>query len=82
MSEQEIPFDQRPDVQKKWAKLVAKAWSDEEFKARLAADPVAVMKENGIDVPDDMEIKILEDTDTVKHEVIPFNSEEEAKGDA
>ncbi len=29
---------------------VTKAWSDEEFKAKLMADPKSVLKENGVDV--------------------------------
>tara|TARA_B100000315_G_scaffold218472_1_gene219800 strand:- start:160 stop:363 length:204 start_codon:yes stop_codon:yes gene_type:complete len=33
-----------------YGKIVAKAWSDEEFKAKLMADPKSVLKENGVDV--------------------------------
>ena len=29
---------------------VTKAWSDEEFEAKLMADPKSVLKENGVDV--------------------------------
>ena len=33
-----------------YGKIVAKAWSDEEFKAKLMADTKSVLKENGVDV--------------------------------
>ena len=39
---------------------VTKAWSDEEFKAKLMADPKSVLKENGVDVPEALEVGIDE----------------------
>jgi len=33
---------------KQYGQLIAKAWTDEEFKARLKADPKAGLKEVGI----------------------------------
>ncbi len=34
-----------------YGQLIARAWSDEGFKARLLADPKAAMTEVGMDVP-------------------------------
>ncbi len=39
---------------------VTKAWSDEEFKAKLMADPKSVLKENGVDVAEALKVEIDE----------------------
>ncbi len=43
---------------------------DEDFKVRLIAEPAAVLKEEGIVVPDGITIKVMEDTESVTHVVI------------
>ena len=48
-----------------------KVWTDEAFRARLDRDPKAALKELGGQVPDDIEIRVVHDTDTVKHLHIP-----------
>jgi hypothetical protein len=54
-----------------WSQIVATAWADEAFKARLLADPRAVLAEYGIEVPDEVELVVSEDTDTVRHLTLP-----------
>jgi hypothetical protein len=56
---------------KKIAKLIAKAWSDESFKERLLADSRAVFEDEGIKVPQGVDIKVVEQTDTQTFFVIP-----------
>ena len=46
--------------EKKWAKVVAQAWADEEFKTKLLADPKAVLKAAGIEVPENIKLHITE----------------------
>jgi hypothetical protein len=46
--------------QKEWAKVIAKAWVDEEFKKQLLADPKSVLKENGIDFPETIKVNMTE----------------------
>ena len=46
--------------QKEWAKVVAQAWVDEEFKKRLLADPSAVLKSFGIECPAGVKVNIIE----------------------
>jgi len=58
---------------KQYGQLIAKAWSDEDFKARLLADPKAAMKEAGIDVPEGVEIEVVESTQEKAYLVIPAN---------
>jgi hypothetical protein len=53
------------------ARVIAQAWQDEAFKKRLLAHPVEVLREAGLEVPDGMRAKVLQDRPTLKHLVIP-----------
>lgn len=57
--------------QKVWAKIVAKAWADEDYKQRLLVDPAAVLKAEGIEVPEGVSFKCLEATETQAFLVLP-----------
>ena len=59
------------EFQKAYGKLVAKAWADEDFKAKLLADPAAVFKDNEIAVPEGVELKIVENTKSKFHMILP-----------
>src|ERR671918_322064 len=52
------------------AKLVAHAWVDPVFKARLIADPKAACAEMGIDATAINEFVVLENTEKVRHMVV------------
>jgi hypothetical protein len=58
-------------LQQAWGKVVARAWSDELFKKRLLADPAAVLKENGIEVPKEAAVKVVENSAKVVHLILP-----------
>jgi hypothetical protein len=58
-------------TQRLWGQIVARAWSDEEFKQRLIDDPRSVLAEHGIELPGGADLKILEDTDDMRHFVLP-----------
>jgi hypothetical protein len=58
-----------------WVQIVLQAWADEAFKKRLLANPTAVLKENGIPVPDGIEIKAVENTSTVVYLTLPAKPE-------
>ncbi|HVA46582.1 MAG TPA: NHLP leader peptide family RiPP precursor [Pirellulales bacterium] len=62
---------QQGNWQKQWGMLVARAWSDDEFKQRLKDDPAAVLEQEGIDVPLGVRLNVVEDTDEVCHLVLP-----------
>jgi Nitrile hydratase, alpha chain len=62
---------QQMSEERLWGQVVARAWSDEDFKRRLLADPRAVLAEHGIDVPDDVEVRVVEDTPRVRHFTLP-----------
>ncbi|OLM13569.1 nitrile hydratase subunit alpha [Pseudonocardia sp. Ae505_Ps2] len=52
------------------AKVVAKAWTDPEFKARLLADASAACRELGIGGLQGEEMVVVENTDTVQHVIV------------
>ncbi len=54
-----------------WARIVAKAWADESFKKRLIADPKAILKEQGLEVAPDVQLKVIEDTENLHHLTLP-----------
>ena len=57
--------------EKQYGQLIAKAWTDDEFKARLKADPRATLAEVGIEPPAGLEIEVLESTPGKAYLVIP-----------
>jgi hypothetical protein len=59
------------EFQKAWGKVVTRAWSDELFKKRLLADPKTVLKENGIEVPAEVNVKVMEDSGKTVHLILP-----------
>jgi hypothetical protein len=68
-----------------WSQVVARAWSDEGFMERLRADPRALLAEHGLEVPEDTEVavvegtevKVVDETDTVRHFVLPTSPPDE-----
>jgi len=63
--------------QKEYAQIIARAWADEGFKARLLREPAKVLRESGISVPDDVEVRVVENTGNVIHFVLPARPDEE-----
>ena len=53
------------------AQLIAECWKDEALKARLMADPKAVLKEHGLDVPVGIDVKVVENADDCVHITLP-----------
>ena len=56
---------------KQWAKIVAKAWADEDYKQRLIADAPSVLAEEGMDVPAGVDIRVVEATEKQVVVVLP-----------
>ena len=48
-----------------------KVWTDGAFRTRLDRDPKSVLAEFGAQLPDGVEIKVIQDTDKVKYLHIP-----------
>jgi len=57
--------------QKQWGQIVARTWSDPEFKARFIAEPHVVLREFGIEPAAGMEIRVVQDEPGVQHLILP-----------
>ncbi len=53
------------------AELFAACWKDEALKARFMSDPKAVLAERGIDVPDNIDVNVIENSDNTVNITIP-----------
>ncbi len=53
------------------ADFLNRVWTDDAFADRLESDPKAVFAEMGSQVGDDVEIRVVRDTEKVKHLHIP-----------
>lgn len=71
-----------PSHAKALAKLLASTWTDPDLKKRLKSDPAGTLKAHGISVPGGAEIRVVEDTPTVAHLVIPAKPKDPLAGDA
>ena len=54
-----------------YGNIIAKAWSDPAFKAELLADPHKVLTAAGMALKPGVTIKVVENTDTLHHLVLP-----------
>lgn len=52
---------------------IAKSWKDPNYKQRLLADPHQVLKDEGLDIPANVRVEVLEDTDQIKHVALPVD---------
>jgi hypothetical protein len=63
-----------------WGQIVARAWCDEGLMRRLQSDPRNVLAEQGMELPEGMEVQVVEgeevkveDTDMVRRVMLPFS---------
>ncbi len=68
-------------LQKAYSKLVAKAWSDDNFKAQLLSDPMTVFKENDLIIPEGVEVRIVENSPKIIHFILPSVPSDELNDD-
>ena len=54
-----------------YAEAVRKAWADPAFRAKLLADPRAALADEGAAMPAGLTIKVVENTESVIHLVLP-----------
>ncbi len=64
---------EKKEIQHKWAEIVAKAWSDPQFKKELLANPQKALKKLGIDAP--QKLKIIENTNDSFYVALPQKPE-------
>ena len=63
--------DPTPEYGQALRQVIAKAWQDPTFKQRLLAEPKAVAQEYGISIPSELEVRVVENTPTLVHVVLP-----------
>ena len=59
------------DVLNKLNGLIISCWRDDSLKQRFLNDPHAVLAEHGIDVSDDANVNVVENTDSTVHISLP-----------
>jgi hypothetical protein len=59
------------EQKKKVQKVIAKAWEDETFKERLLSNPAETLRSEGLEVPPEVEVRILEKTNNVYYFFLP-----------
>ncbi len=63
--------EQRQEQAKAYGRVVAKAWADAEFKQRLLANPTAVLRAEGVLIPEGNEVRMVENTDRLTYLPLP-----------
>ena len=53
------------------AQLFAACWKDEALKSRFLTEPREILKEYGLDIPDNMDVKVVENADDCVHIPLP-----------
>ncbi|MBI4596291.1 MAG: NHLP leader peptide family natural product precursor [Candidatus Tectomicrobia bacterium] len=56
---------------KKMSQIVVKAWANPAFKQKLRTEPALTLKGEGVDAPEGMELRVVENTDNICHLVLP-----------
>ena len=59
------------DETNKMNTLIAACWKDDALKQRFLSDPHAVLAEHGMDVPEGMNVNVVENTDTTVNVTLP-----------
>jgi hypothetical protein len=67
------------DETNKMNTLIAACWKDDALKQRFLSDPHAVLAEHGMDVPEGMNVNVVENTDNAVHVTLPAAPEGHAE---
>jgi len=59
------------EQRKLWDRIVAKAWADEDYKKRLLADPAGVLRAEGMNLPEGLDVRVVEATENQAWYVLP-----------
>ncbi len=59
----------------KYQEIIEKAWKDENFKQELIKNANEALKSVGVDIPEGVKVKAVEETDTLVYLVIPQKPE-------
>lgn len=59
------------DFQKKWAKVISKAWIDPAFKKKLLENPESTLATEGISISQDYHVEIHREEEKIIHLTLP-----------
>jgi hypothetical protein len=59
------------DKRMQYNQIIAKAWGNDMFRQKLVRDPAGTLKQEGVDLPAGVSVKVMEDSDQVVHFVLP-----------
>lgn len=59
------------DQQRRLSRIIAKAWLDKGFKDRLLSDAASTLRQEGVEIPPGVEVRIVEETDKVRYMALP-----------
>ena len=59
------------DETNKMNTLIAACWKDDALKQRFLSDPHAVLAGHGMEVPEGINVNVVENTDTTVHVTLP-----------
>ena len=60
----------------KLADLFAACWKDEALRSRFMREPKVVLREHGMDVPEGLDVRVVENTDDQIHITMPARPED------
>ncbi len=63
--------------QQAFSDVLAKYYGDPDFRAQMEADPTAILRAAGVDIPADTTVELLFNTDELIHIVLPYLEGEE-----
>ena len=66
--------ENQQELLKRWSALMARVRIDKELRHRLTDAPAVVLKEQGIPMPEGVDIRVVENTDRVVHLSLPAMS--------
>ena len=66
-----MPDTRKTERAKQVARVIARAWTDPDFKKQLKKDPVTTLRKAGLKVPAGVKVQVHENTPKSYHWVIP-----------
>jgi hypothetical protein len=55
-----LTIEREPQLRRRWGRVVARAWDDDDFRCRLLSEPNEVLREEGIEVPPGVSVRVEE----------------------
>lgn len=65
------------ELGKKLGHVIAKAFADNAFKQKLLSNTIAVLKEEGVELPVGLELRVVQNTDNLLFIGLPIDSPQE-----